>query len=201
MSRAGVTEECAADHARVRDRAATRQRILDSARQLFTSDGYAQVSSRRIAAHAGVNVALINRYFGAKRGLLAEVIAEEAIYPGVFEGDRATLARRIAEEMAARAHGEVTPLQQALDQAAGDPDLKAVYEERLKTAILGPLTEYLDGPDARVRASMVAAVVLGLGVLRRGGGATALAEHDRQELTERFTRIIESCLGEPAQRP
>ncbi|TDQ55254.1 TetR family transcriptional regulator [Actinorugispora endophytica] len=196
MDRSETARECAADSARVRDRAATRRRILDSARELFTADGYTQVSSRRIAAHAGVNVALINRYFGAKRGLLAEVIAGEAVYPGVFEGDPATLARRIAERLAARVHGEATPLQRALDGASGDPDLKAVYDERLKSAVLEPLEKYLGGAGARTRALSVAAVVLGLAGLRRVEGGAAFAECDRRELTERFTRIIEACLEE-----
>ncbi|WP_285758766.1 TetR/AcrR family transcriptional regulator [Nocardiopsis ansamitocini] len=190
-----AVDECA-DHTRVRDREATRQRILDSARELFTRDGYAQVSSRRIAAHAGVNVALINRYFGAKRGLLAEVVAEEAVFPGVFEGDPATLPRRIAEQLVHRARGEATPLQRALEHSAGDPDLQAIYAERLESAMLVPLAGHLSGPDARTRASLAVLTILGLGTLRRVEGATALAEGDAGELTERFTSIIAACLAE-----
>ncbi|GAA3728526.1 AcrR family transcriptional regulator [Spinactinospora alkalitolerans] len=197
MDRPDTVETCA-DRVRVRDREATRQRILDSARELFTSDGYAQVSSRTIASHAGVNVALINRYFGAKRGLLAEVIAEEAVFPGIFEGEPATLPRRLAEHLVCRAKGGATPLQRALERSAGDPDLQAVYEERLRSALLEPLTRYLDGPDARVRASLVVTVLMGMGLLRRVEGATALAEHDAGDLTERLTRIISACLADSA---
>ncbi|MFC3998344.1 TetR/AcrR family transcriptional regulator [Nocardiopsis sediminis] len=189
-----ATDECAG---RVRDREATRQRILDSARELFTSEGYTQVSSRRIAAHAGVNVALINRYFGAKRGLLAEVVAEDAVFPGIFEGDPAVLPRRLAEHLVRRAHGQSTPLQRALEQSAGDPDLQAVFQERLTNAIIEPLERVLDGDDARVRATLAASMLIGMGMVRRVEGATAMVRHDPDDLIERIARVLGCCL-EPA---
>ncbi|GAA4896979.1 TetR family transcriptional regulator [Streptomonospora salina] len=181
-------------HGRVRDREATRRRILDSARELFTHEGYAEVSSRSIAAAAGVNVALINRYFGAKRGLLAEVIAEDAAFPDLVEGERDTLPRRIAEHVVHRTLGEGTPLQRALLHSLGDPDLKSVFEKRLQSAIIGPLADYIGGPDARTRATLVAALLIGVGNVRRMGGAEALMEADGDELVQRLTGVVERCL-------
>jgi AcrR family transcriptional regulator len=48
---------------------ATRLKILDAARQVFAEDGFDRSSTRSIAAAAGVNSALIFRYFGSKAGL------------------------------------------------------------------------------------------------------------------------------------
>ena len=53
---------------RGRNAAATRQAILDSARWCFSRDGYDQVGVRDIAARAGADPALVNRYFGSKEG-------------------------------------------------------------------------------------------------------------------------------------
>lgn len=184
------------DRTRVRDREATRQRILDSARELFTAEGYAQVSSRRIAAAAGVNVALINRYFGAKRGLLAEVIAEEAVFPKILEGDPEGLPRRLAEHVVHRSLGEGTPLQRALEYSASDPDLRQVHKERVKSAILEPLAAYIGGPSARARASLVVSLLLGVGTLKRVDSGGALFDHDPAELVDRLTVIIAACLAE-----
>ena len=47
----------------------TRSRLLERAQHLFWSRGYSNVSLREIAGAAGVDVALISRYFGSKRGL------------------------------------------------------------------------------------------------------------------------------------
>src|SRR5690625_7400181 len=104
-----------------RGREATRARILASAKELFTNEGYDAVSSRMIAAHAGVNVALINRYFGAKRGLLSEILREDGVYPGLIEeGEPDQLTRRLAAHGARRLHGAGAGLPRALDDARSD---------------------------------------------------------------------------------
>lgn len=54
---------------RSRDADGTRRLLLDAARRRFAHDGYATTTVRDIAADAGVNVALINRYFTSKEGL------------------------------------------------------------------------------------------------------------------------------------
>ena len=54
---------------RPRDSADTRRRLLQAARRRFARDGYASTTVRDIASDAGVNVALINRYFTSKEGL------------------------------------------------------------------------------------------------------------------------------------
>ncbi|WP_017603080.1 TetR/AcrR family transcriptional regulator [Nocardiopsis alkaliphila] len=178
-----------------RGREATRERILTSAKELFTNEGFGSVSSRMIASHAGVNVALINRYFGSKAGLLAEILHEDGVFPKLItEGAAEELPRRLAEHAVGRLHGEGSRLQRALDHSAGDPDLQAVYQDRLKSALIDPLADYLGRESARVHASLVAAVILGLGRVRRVEGAEALRSHDRDQLTERILALLELCL-------
>lgn len=178
-----------------RGREATRARILSSAKELFTSEGYGSVSSRMIAAHAGVNVALINRYFGAKRGLLSEILREDGVFPGLFEeGAPEDLTRRMAEHAVSRMHGEGTALQRALDDSAGDPDLRTVYQWRITSAMIDPLTVYLGGENGRAHASLMAAVMLGLTRVRLVEGATALRAQGRAKLTRRVQALLDLCL-------
>jgi Transcriptional regulator len=54
---------------RPRDARATRALLLAAALRRFTQDGYDTTTVRQIAEDAGVNVALISRYFGSKEGL------------------------------------------------------------------------------------------------------------------------------------
>lgn len=51
----------------------TRALILEVARDAFIADGYPTTSVRSIARRAGVDQALIHRYFGSKKGLLLAV--------------------------------------------------------------------------------------------------------------------------------
>jgi AcrR family transcriptional regulator len=60
------------------DAAATRQAILAAARELFAARGVDGVSVRDIAAAAGVNHALVHRYFGTKSDMVAAILASEA---------------------------------------------------------------------------------------------------------------------------
>lgn len=52
-----------------RDADVTRRALVRAARRRFATDGYRATTVRHIAADAGVNVALINRYFVSKEGL------------------------------------------------------------------------------------------------------------------------------------
>src|SRR5215213_11524161 len=81
---------------RGRNAAATRQAILDSARWCFSHDGYDQVGVRDIAARAGADPALVNRYFGSKEGLFAEAVSAKFDLSELFDGDRAMLGERMA---------------------------------------------------------------------------------------------------------
>ena len=59
-----------------RNAAQTKERILKAARELFSHGTYESVGTRDIAAQAGVNATLINRYFGSKKKLFAEVVED-----------------------------------------------------------------------------------------------------------------------------
>jgi AcrR family transcriptional regulator len=51
----------------------TKDKLLRSAEALFSAKGFQEVSVREIAAHAGVNYALVAYYFRGKRALFDEV--------------------------------------------------------------------------------------------------------------------------------
>jgi len=55
----------------------TREQLLAVGRTLFSRQGFAETSTRQIAAAAGCNLALINHYFGSKEGLLVAVLETE----------------------------------------------------------------------------------------------------------------------------
>ena len=62
-----------------RDRATaeTRQAIIGAARSAFLTDGYAALSTRRVADIAGVPLSQIHYHFGSKRQLILAVLAAE----------------------------------------------------------------------------------------------------------------------------
>ncbi len=59
---AGLDEE--------RAKRSTREAILDAAFAILARDGYGALTARNVAHEAGTNLALVNYYFGGKKGLL-----------------------------------------------------------------------------------------------------------------------------------
>lgn len=76
----------------------TRQRILETAFELFGSAGFEGASTRTLAEHAGVNLPAIQYYFGSKEGLYRAVIGHIVEQ---MEARVAPLATRIVAELAA----------------------------------------------------------------------------------------------------
>ncbi|MFT3815961.1 MAG: CerR family C-terminal domain-containing protein [Acidovorax sp.] len=58
------------------DGEATRARILEVAGERFAADGFAETTSKAIAAQAGVDLASINYHFGSRSGLYQAVLLE-----------------------------------------------------------------------------------------------------------------------------
>ncbi len=178
-----------------RDRAATRRRILDAARDLFGTQGYDTVTVRMIGAAADANPALVHRYFGSKAELFAEVLAGESRLAQVVAGDRAGLPRRLAEHFVRQARGgPLSPLPRIVDRSAGDPALRQVLREHVENVLVGPLAAQLGGPDARARATLAAALVMGGGPLRRLLD-TAPLHDDPDGATRRLTAMFAAALA------
>src|SRR3954463_6310084 len=58
------------------DGAVTRARILECAGALFAATGYAETTSKAIAAAAGVDLASINYHFGSRTGVYQAALVE-----------------------------------------------------------------------------------------------------------------------------
>jgi AcrR family transcriptional regulator len=57
-----------------RDREQAVQALLDAAERLLVSEGYARISTRRVAQEAGVNHGLVHYYFGSMQELFVQVL-------------------------------------------------------------------------------------------------------------------------------
>jgi AcrR family transcriptional regulator len=57
-----------------------KQQILEAATRLFAEKGFEGVSIRDLAAEAGINVAMVNYYFGSKEKLFEAVVEYRAEY-------------------------------------------------------------------------------------------------------------------------
>ena len=149
----------------MRDAVRTSQSILRAAQELFAAKGYTTTGVREVAALAGVNSALVRRYFGSKEGLLRAAVEEFLIIDVFFEGDRVDFGARSVRLML---NAETLPNPVAMMiLATADPAARALCADLLHDKIIKPLAEWLGGPDALARAGQLNLLWVGYMVARQ----------------------------------
>lgn len=152
--------------ARRRDAAATRAELLDAARTCFAEHGYAATTLRQVAAAVGVNPALVIRYFGGKEQLFLEVlgprpqIADTAEVP--LDQLGAELVRRAMLQLRSTQDG--SRLLALLHSQSNELGLSRLRQMIVKD-FAHDLASRLQGPDAKARAVLIGAQLLGLSIV------------------------------------
>jgi len=166
------------------------------ARNRFARNGYAATTVRDVADEAGVNVALINRYFTSKEGLFracltfaASDVREEAGETGPGE-IAARLAHRLGGSPADRRHLDALLL---LIRSSGDERI-----DQLRRDVLRSLSEKLapDGTDdALLRAQIVLATAVGISLLKAALDLEPIASAGEDDLREPLEDAIRALMG------
>ncbi|AGA31213.1 TetR/AcrR family transcriptional regulator [Singulisphaera acidiphila] len=193
-----MTEQAAETGRRRRGSAATREAILEAATSRFASNGYGGSGVREIAADAGVTAALVNRYFGTKEGLFAEVIERAFDSGDLLGGARADLAARLARRMVFGREDAKdisrTPMLLLL-RSATEPRAAELLRANLDRTFMRPLAKILGGPDAEVRAGFVAAQITGFATLDQMIQTEAFTGIDREQLAAFLTVVLDHFIG------
>lgn len=154
-----------ADLPRRRDAAATRTRLLDAARELFLAHGYNAIGLREVAANAGVDVTLVRRYFGSKQRLFAQATDVSENVDEIQDAADTTVGRKMIARVLAARQDVDAPLF-ALLRSSGDPSVVARLNAQLDHGLTRNLEKRITAESARLRADMVGALLLGIGVQR-----------------------------------
>ena len=140
----------------LRRRPATRDRILDAAREEFSERGYEKTSVRGIAKAAGVDSALVHHYFGTKEQVFEAAVevafapalnAPDAIAEGPLDGVGERLTRfffGVWENPATR-----KPLLAIVRSAVNNETAAAVFRRLVAAQLLRRIAGQLDAPGRR----------------------------------------------------
>jgi AcrR family transcriptional regulator len=173
--------------ARRRNAAATRAAILASARRAFARAGYDGAGVREIASGAGVTAMLVNRYFGSKERLFAEVVADTMATPTILTpeilGSREP-GRAIAAALVGLTDSGATPLDGFLVMVHSASSRRAaeIGRAQIEAHHQKTMADALTGPLAAERAAIVLSVVAGVQVMRQMIGLSPLAKADPEAL-------------------
>ncbi|MEU8238448.1 TetR family transcriptional regulator [Actinoplanes missouriensis] len=189
---------------RRRNAAQTRRDLLAVARSRFARDGYAATTVRDIADQAGVNVALISRYFASKEGLFEACLTGAITDVGTNTDDleRDDIAARLARHLSGSP--DRVQLRNALlllMRSSGDERI-----DGLRHAVLRSLSEKLANAatgrapaddEVLIRAQVVLGTVLGVVMLRSTGAVQPIADAGEDILNQVFAELIDALLPRP----
>ncbi|KGI77894.1 TetR/AcrR family transcriptional regulator [Oleiagrimonas soli] len=184
---------------RRRDAEATREAILVSARKAFAASGYDGAGLREIAAGAGVTAMMVNRYFGSKEHLFAEVVEQTMTQGSLIAGgimDHPRPGHALAEALVKMTRADVTPvdgflitLHSASSAAAADIGREKIDAHHLKT-----VTRALHGKRQAERAALILAVISGFQVMRQMIALPALANADEDVLVRLLAGVFDRLI-------
>ncbi|MFD7998753.1 TetR/AcrR family transcriptional regulator [Streptomyces mirabilis] len=183
---------------------ATRDRILDAAREEFSERGYEKTSVRGIAKAAGVDSALVHHYFGTKEQVF-EAAIEVAFAPAlaaptaVEDGPLDTVGERLTRFLLGIWENPITrtPLLAIVRSAVNNESAAAVFRRLVAAQLLRRIAGRLDLPDAELRAELAAAQLVGVAMLRYVIKVEPLASADVERIVERVAPVVQGHLTAP----
>jgi AcrR family transcriptional regulator len=185
---------------RRRNAATTREAILGSARQAFAQKGYDGAGVREIAAAAGVTAMMVNRYFGSKEKLFAEVVAASMASPTILTPeilDSPTRGRDMAAALVGLTKTGAAPLEgfRIMLYSASSKRAAQIGRELIEKHHQRTMAAALRGELAPQRAALVLSLVAGFQVMRQMIGLSALAEAEPTALIELLAPLFERLVG------
>jgi AcrR family transcriptional regulator len=146
---------------------ATRALILAAAREHFGAAGYHGTTIRAVAANAGIDPALVMRYFGNKEKLFAAAAEFDLRLPDLSSIPRAGVGAALAKHFLDRWENDealMALLRTAVTHEAAAERMRSIF-----AAQLGPVVASLSGApraSAAARAGLIATQMLGLALCR-----------------------------------
>jgi AcrR family transcriptional regulator len=156
------------------DAKASREALLEAADALFHERGYDATTVRDIGEHAGVDAALIARYFGGKEGLYLATLEREPRTPMPTD-----LGRAIEQMLSRSEQRGVGPIPLAMVSPTLSDEVRAQVRQIIGRRVVEPFAGELAARgvrDAELRAEILVALTVGLSLTRASGTLPALAE-------------------------
>jgi AcrR family transcriptional regulator len=177
---------------RPHDAEASRRALLEAARGVFDEVGYDRATTREIGERAGVDPALIARYFDSKEGLFIAAIAAGSAEEQGIEFEPRALVAFLLERWDERGH---SPISRALASpaltAGAREQVSAVVGDRVLLGLVAELRQRgIAEPD--LRAELLVALAVGVAVTRANGTLETLAAAPREQVLATLAPLLDA---------
>lgn len=146
---------------------ATKASIVRAAREQFAARGYERATIRAIAGDAGIDPAMVMRYFGSKEQLFAVAAEFDLRLPDLRAVPRAGIGRALVEHFFTRWERDETLmalLRAAITNQQAAQRMRAIFASQLVSTVT--TASGLPRTQAASRAGLVATQMLGVALCR-----------------------------------
>lgn len=168
----------------------TKEKLLTNARALLWRYGYSNVPLRQIAMAAGVDVALISRYFGGKRGLF------EATLVGAFEIPDVSTPEALVDMVVLLfadhpRDAESVSILQLMLMNAQDEEVGELVRAAQNTDLQSTIEKLIGDP---AQAALFMSVILGISIAEKSLLLTGIAPCDTPEYEAQLRHMLNAAL-------
>ncbi|SON59980.1 putative HTH-type transcriptional regulator YbiH [Mycobacterium simulans] len=174
----------------------TRRRILDAARGVFAEVGYERATIRGIAAAAGVDKSSIMQYFGSKQDLFREAVHWTIPVAEAIGDNPGQTAENLARGMlAAWAADPNSPMAVLLRASMTSDDAAEILRSHISSHAVTAIAETIDAPDARLRAALAGAMLMGIASQRYLLRMPDLRDVDSEEILRLIAPALHALMN------
>ena len=174
--------------------------ILEAARELFAEQGFERTTIRAVAGRAGVDPALVMQYFRSKEGLFAAAARWPEAAETLLSAPRDQVATAALQDLLSRFEGDDRESAVALMRAClTHPEASRVMRDEVMCERADSVARTLGGADAELRAGLLGACMIGLGMARYVLEIPAVAQASREDVERLMEPVLRVLVDPPAQ--
>ncbi len=170
--------------------------ILAAARERFGKVGFQAATIRAIAADAGIDPAMVMRYYGSKNKLFAAAAEFDLRFPDFATTDRTQVGRALVRHFLERWEGDEA-LVILLRSSTTNSEAAQRMREIFGTQIQPLAAAFVPAEESGVRAGLIATQILGMALCRFVLRLEPIAEMTRDEVAGWLGPTIQRYLGLP----
>ncbi|MGW1786673.1 TetR/AcrR family transcriptional regulator [Streptomyces sp. NPDC002143] len=173
----------------------TRQRILEAARRKFAEVGYERATIRAIAAEAEVDKSSVIQYFGSKDSLFREAVRWDIPVAELTTDDPAETVENLVRGMlGAWAADPDSPMAVLVRASMTSEEAAELLRGHITAQAVEPVAAMVDSPDARLRAALCGAMMMGVASQRYLLRMPDLATADTEDILRLLVPVLRGLI-------
>ena len=179
----------------------TEAHILEAAQELFAEMGFERATIRAVASRAGIDPALVMQYFGSKEGLFAAAARWSHEHETVLSAPRAEVARAALADLLQRFEGDEGGREAAvalMRNCLTHPEANRIMRDEVMCDRAAAVARTLGGDDAELRAGLLGACLIGLGMARYLLEIPSVAGASRDDVERLMEPVLQALVDPPA---